>query len=89
MLMTTWVNIEITRTFYFDILYIFVENRNRQAAMLKTLLSNAGLLIILIGVIVLGIVVFTGSQTNANLTLSLVLIVAGLIAHIVINRLID
>lgn len=89
MLMNTWVNIEITRTFYFDILYIFVGNRNRQAVMLKTLLSNAGLLIILIGVIVLGIVVFTGSQTNANLTLSLVLIVAGLIAHIVINKLVD
>jgi len=57
--------------------------------MLKTLLSNAGLLIILIGVIVLGAVVFTGSQTNANLTLSLVLVVAGLIAHIVIHKMLD
>lgn len=87
--MNTWGNIEITRTFYFDILYIFVRNRNRQAVMLKTLLNNAGLLIILIGVIILSIVVFTGSQTNANLTTSLVLIVAGLISHIVIQKLVD
>lgn len=87
--MNTWGNIEITRTFYFDILYIFVRNRNRQAVMLRTLLSNAGLLIILIGVIILGIVVFTGSQTNANLSFSLVLVVVGLISHIVIHKFVD
>lgn len=87
--MSTLGNIEITRTFYFDILYIFVRNRNRQAVMLKTLLNNAGLLIILIGVIILSIVVLSGSQTNANLTISLVLIVAGLISHIVIQKLVD
>ena len=57
--------------------------------MLRTLLKNAGLLVILIGVIILGIVVFTGSQTNANLALSLVLIVVGLIGHIVIGRVIE
>ena len=57
--------------------------------MLKTLLKNAGLLVILIGVIILGIVVFTGSQTNANLALSLVLIVVGLIGHIVIGRMVE
>ena len=57
--------------------------------MLGTLLKNAGLLIILIGVIILGVVVFVGSQTNANLALSLVLIVVGLLAHIIINRLVD
>ena len=57
--------------------------------MLKDLLNNAGLLIILAGVIVLGISVFTKVQTNSHLSLSLGLIVGGLIAHIVINKLRD
>lgn len=57
--------------------------------MLKDLLNNAGLLIILAGVIVLGISVFTEVQTNSLLSLSLGLIVGGLIAHIVINKLRD
>ena len=57
--------------------------------MVKELIRNAGLLIILIGVIVLGIVVFTGVQTNSFLGLSLGLIVGGLLAHIVINKLVD
>jgi hypothetical protein len=57
--------------------------------MLGTLLKNAGLLVILIGVILLGIVVFAGSQTNASLGLSLVLIIAGLIAHIVIGKIVE
>ena len=87
--MSTWVNIEIARTFYFDILYIFVRNRNSPAVMIKDLLKNAGLLVILIGVIFLGIVVFTGAQTNAQLSLSLGLIIGGLIAHIIINRVVD
>jgi hypothetical protein len=57
--------------------------------MLKTLLKNAGLLVILVGVIILGLVVFTGTQTNASLALSLVLVTLGLIAHIFINRMVD
>lgn len=57
--------------------------------MLKNLIKNAGLLIILIGVVFLGIVVFTGVQTNAHLTLSLVLIVGGLLSHIIINKFVD
>jgi hypothetical protein len=57
--------------------------------MLKTLLKNAGLLIILIGVIILSLVVFAGTQTNASLALSLVFVVLGLIAHIIINRMVD
>ncbi len=55
----------------------------------KELLKNAGLLIIMIGVIVLGVVVFTGVQTNSLLGLSLGLIIGGLLAHIVINKLVD
>jgi hypothetical protein len=57
--------------------------------MLKELLKNAGLLIILIGVIVLGVVVFAGTQTNTLLGLSLGLIIVGLIAHIVIHKMVD
>ena len=57
--------------------------------MLATLLKNAGLLIILIGVIILGVVVFSGSQTNTSLALSLVLIIVGLIGHIVIGKLVE
>ncbi len=57
--------------------------------MLHNLIKNAGLLVILIGVIFLGIVVFTGMQTNAYLMLSLVLVVGGLLAHIIINRFVD
>jgi len=57
--------------------------------MIKTLLKNAGLLVILIGVVILSLVVFTGTQTNASLALSLVLVVLGLLAHIIINRVVD
>ena len=57
--------------------------------MLKELLKNAGLIVILAGVIVLGISVFTKVQTNSHLGLSLFLIVGGLIAHIVINKMVD
>ena len=57
--------------------------------MLRTLLKSAGLLIILIGVIILGVVVFSGSQTNASLALSLGLIIVGLIAHIAIGKMVE
>lgn len=57
--------------------------------MLKDLLKNSGLLVILIGVIVLGIVVFSKVQTNGYLGLSLGLIIVGLLAHIVINKMVD
>lgn len=53
---------------------------------MKELIKNLGLLIILAGVIVLGVVVFAGTQTNATLGLSLGLIVGGLLTHIGINR---
>ena len=57
--------------------------------MLKNLLKNSGLLVILVGVIVLGVVVFTKVQTNAYLSLSLGLIIGGLLAHIVISKMVD
>ena len=71
------------------IFYIYLWGIETVAAMLGTLLKNAGLLIILIGVIILGIVVFAGSQTNASLAISLVLIIVGLIAHIVIGKMLE
>ncbi len=57
--------------------------------MLKNLLKNAGLLIILAGVIVLGVVVFTGAQTNSFLSISLGLIIVGFLAHIVIHKMVE
>ena len=87
--MNTLANIEIARTFYSDILYIFVGNCNTQADMLKDLLKNAGLLVILAGVIILALVVFAGSQTNAYLALSLALVIIGLLGHILINKLVN
>ena len=71
------------------IFYIYLWGIETLAVMLHTLLKNAGLLIILIGVIILGIVVFSGAQTNTSLALSLVLIIVGLLGHIVINKMVD
>jgi hypothetical protein len=70
------------------IICIYLWGIETDAVMLGTLLKNAGLLIILIGVIVLGVVVFSGAQTNTTLGLSLLLIIAGLLAHIVIGKLV-
>ncbi len=71
------------------IFYIYLWGIETDVVMLRTLLKSAGLLIILIGVIILGVVVFSGSQTNASLALSLVLIIVGLIAHIVIGKMVE
>jgi hypothetical protein len=70
------------------IICIYLWGIETDAVMLGTLLKNAGLLIILIGVIVLGVVVFSGAQTNTTLGLSLVLIIVGLLAHIVIGKMV-
>jgi hypothetical protein len=53
---------------------------------MKELLRNLGLIIILIGVVILGYVVFAKVQTNAKLALSAALIVGGLLVHIFINK---
>ncbi len=57
--------------------------------MLQELLKNTGLLIILVGLVILGVAVFTEVQTNSFLLLSLGLIIGGLIAHIVISKIVD
>jgi len=53
---------------------------------MKDLLKNAGLIVILVGVIILAIVIFTKSQTNAKLAISAILVVGGLLLHIFINK---
>ena len=68
------------------IFYIYLWGIETDAVMLGTLLKNAGLLII---VIILGVVVFSESQTNTSLALSLVLIIVGLIGHITIGKLVE
>lgn len=57
--------------------------------MLKEVLKNAGLLVIVAGVIVLGVAVFTQVQTNTNLGLALGLVIGGLIVHIIINKMVN
>ena len=57
--------------------------------MLKDLIKNSGLLVILAGVIVLGVVVFTKVQNNSNLGISLGLIIVGLLGHIFLNKILD
>jgi len=57
--------------------------------MLKDLIRNAGLLVILAGVVILAITVYQGNQTNTYLSLSLVLIIAGLLGHIIINKVVE
>ncbi|MFO7934027.1 MAG: hypothetical protein R6U78_08095 [Bacteroidales bacterium] len=53
---------------------------------MKELLRNLGLIIILVGVVILGYVVFTEVQTNAKLAISAILILGGLLVHIFINK---
>ena len=65
------------------------ESIYKRPVMLKELIKNAGLLIILIGVIILAVVVFTGVQTNSLLGFSQGLVIGGLLTHILINRLVD
>ena len=57
--------------------------------MLKDLIRNAGLLVILAGVVILAITVYQCNQTNTYLSLSLVLIIAGLLGHIIINKVVE
>ena len=54
---------------------------------MKGIIKNLGLFVILLGVIFLGIVVFTKQQTNTQLLISLILIIGGLFAHILIGKL--
>jgi len=56
---------------------------------MKELVKNLGLILILIGVILLAVFVFMQANTNARMLVSLILIVVGFIAHIVINKFVN
>ena len=56
---------------------------------MKDLLKNLGLIVIIAGVVLLSIVVFTQTHSNTELAISLVLIVFGLLGHILLNKFID
>ena len=57
--------------------------------MVKELIKNSGLLVIVAGVIVLAIAVFTQVQNNSNMGLALGLVIGGLIVHIIVNKRVD
>ncbi len=56
---------------------------------MKTLLKYLGPIILLIGTILLGVYHFTKPAENILLIISGSLMIVGLIAHIVINKLIE
>ena len=56
---------------------------------MKDLLKNLGLIAVVAGVIIVSIAVFNETQTNAKMAVSLVLVIVGLIAHIILNKYID
>ena len=54
---------------------------------MKSLLKNLGLILILIGAVILAVSFFTGNvNNNAILGTSLVLMLAGLLSYIIINK---
>lgn len=54
---------------------------------MKTLLKNLGVILVIVGAIIL-ILCFVNGNVNVNTTLgtSLLLVVVGLLAHIIINK---
>ncbi len=55
--------------------------------MKKLLLQNLGIIILLLGVVVLALHYFSVARTNAYLALGLGLIVVGILAYLIINKL--
>jgi membrane protein YdbS with pleckstrin-like domain len=55
---------------------------------MKSLLKNLGPVIILIGVVVLAVYFFTGSNSNTYLLTSGLIMLLGLVFHVVINRIV-
>ncbi len=54
---------------------------------MKSLLKNLGLILILIGAVILAVSFFTGNvNNNVILGTSLVLMLAGLLSYIIINK---
>jgi hypothetical protein len=55
---------------------------------MKDILKNLGLLCVVVGVVILSLSVLRESTTNARLTISLILVIVGFLAHIVLNKVI-
>ncbi len=53
---------------------------------MKELIKHLGVIVILAGVLALAIPSFQATQTNTTLSIGLVLVLVGLFAHIIINR---
>ena len=56
---------------------------------MKELLKNAGIILIIIGVLILSIAVWRENATNTKLVISLVLVVIGLLGHIFVNKFVE
>lgn len=56
---------------------------------MKELIRNLGVILILLGVLALAIPAFMETQTNGTLLLGLCLTIGGLLAHILINRMLS
>jgi len=55
---------------------------------MKSLLTNLGSILILIGVAILAVYFFTNSHSNVYLGSAGAIIVAGFFAHIILNKLV-
>jgi membrane-bound ClpP family serine protease len=54
---------------------------------MKNLLTNLGLILILIGILILVACAYTGNvNNNAILLTAIVLVIAGLVSYIVVNK---
>lgn len=53
---------------------------------MKSILKYLGVFIVLIGVIVLVVYYYGGSNSNAYLSIAALLMIAGLVSHIFINK---
>lgn len=53
---------------------------------MSAIIKNLGVLVLLIGVIILAVPTITGGSSNAILLTGLVVIIAGYITHIFLNK---
>ena len=56
---------------------------------MKEFLKNGGIIIAIIGIIILGIAQFSGSNNNLLLGISAILIVIGFFSYILVNKMIE
>ena len=56
---------------------------------MKEFLKNGGIIVAIIGIIILGIAQFSGSNNNLLLGISAILIVIGFFSYILVNKMIE